>query len=1053
MSMFLLLVLIAFHCVSVGGDESSTALARTQDDLLFNLTEYQLDEIVTGGVTRSTWHRCGFIDSCVGRCGSSPKDSDSIFSVLLREDNLSTLSTSFVCFCDSHCKKFNDCCYDYTSVCEKGEPSNDSGEGKLPKGNDENQKDTSKEPPNAEEPVNFNCLNIDELDSGSLWVREECHHKWTEKNVELLCRNLDARDDISTLLVQGEDRTTYRNVFCAECNFMKRYAFWILDSYCYGELPYRVDEDPKVLSDYLLNKCVTKFRIPLGSSFRHCLDVIDTCPSQNSNESWRQDLEKMCTAGHKSYVTTNPSSGAFWETPIYSNVYCAQCNGISANALSCPTRERLRDFLVQNSTQNQGREESLRGGYEKQVSHRVVTNYNTAAMQSQCSTIIYGENGIVVPILDTCEDGKVFDPYVGKCRQLYCGDGYELVKDMCVPQATSDLQDVKTISELTEFLRNVAEDMALYDEFVVTIKLITEAETRDNEGVNSVSNSSAIPLFENLILNHTSFDVYISPVLSNSSQSIEEEAHLWEVTVTMVVDSPSGDADKISSEHLQVIMAILDFCDSQDLQVYINDMCLTRQPRDNNWWLGEFIQGNMTDLNYLLSRCKNGNLSVVESSEFVLYTDTACHTLYVNSTETVYDCTDNYIFGYDPNQAPDEQNFGALICDPLSPLDPYCERLRLNESEYSMLPNGSVVAQGGQMFDVGEYFLSSEGLEICNNHSNVKNEEYVIFFDFSTPQIIMACTGMALSSICLFVTLATYILFDELRTLPGLNLMSLMFALLAGNILFVAGITITPGSVACQITAILLHYFFLARVFWTNAVLVHAFRTFGPKIHKSVNRSLNVLQRQNSRSRLVAHVPYAVYAWGTPLVLIILGTVWNQCACGPFPVYYGVYFSCWIGDPKAFTYLFLIPLSIFLVMNAALYIPTVCNMTRVTKSGLRKGNDVEVNRTRCKLSIYAKLSTATGFCWFLGVTAVLINADFLWYIFILFLSLEGFFIFYSFFCTRRVKNLYSKRFFTRSPTRSSQTNEKNSGIFAISGYSNDRKMSQSQYERYRPFNV
>ena len=59
--------------------------------------------------------------------------------------------------------------------------------------------------------------------------------------------------------------------------------------------------------------------------------------------------------------------------------------------------------------------------------------------------------------------------------------------------------------------------------------------------------------------------------------------------------------------------------------------------------------------------------------------------------------------------------------------------------------------------------------------------------------------GLCISTPCLSLALITYVLFKELRTLPGVNLMnhSLLLAIKA-----------TDNTLLCTVVAILLHYFY-----------------------------------------------------------------------------------------------------------------------------------------------------------------------------------------------------------------------------------------------------
>lgn len=1015
------------------------------EDLVSQEVATQLEDPSNG----SKRHKCGFIDSCVGRCGSGPSDRDSIYTYIVSTEKRMPIRTGYLCFCDSRCSLYGDCCSDYDVQCQcNGNELN--GKTDLTQETDvlvehegiivvsptipndasstgpQEQSGELLDDPSIRRDM-LECKHLDEVEFGSLLVETKCHPDWKNKNIETLCTNIDYRDDIAKLFVQGGDHITYRNIFCAECNFVKVFNFWIQDAYCYGELPTSVYEQPERLSNYLRKNCMTKFRVPYGYVFRPCLKMVDSCPKGISQESkW---VEQNCVSGHLSVVTADTTSLKLWGSTLYRNSVCAECNGVDESLIRCPTKDMLKKHFLRNSTY---RNDSKPSNGDSKITNRIVTNYNMAA-KDQSSTVIYGGNGLVVPIVDTCEDGQVFDPYLGNCRQLYCSDGYVLVKQDCVPTKASDqLNDDDIITMVEAITAVINETVGLEDELVITVKICMEWDYSEHEGNNNDDVKAPAPGKgklppDNLVFNSSVWDIYVSPIHPNDSFADHELTDFaCEVTVTMVVANPEEMTRNNAKQFAEILGKLSDLNNANDMHVYVNDVYV-KTPEEKDCAFVEILNGNLTDLNYLIGHCKNGNLTIVESSDFTIYTIGAdndvssCPIVYVNSTSRVYDCYENYVFGYDSTIPVDEQTFGALVCDSQSPIDPKCERILLNETEYDTLPNGSVITLSGIIYDPPNYHQTTEGVLICNMYVNVISETVVIFFDFSRAQTIMTYTGLVISSVCLSVTLLTYVIFGELRTLPGLHIMSLIVASIGGNITFIISLSLTPGSLECQVTAVIMHYFFLTRVFWTNAIVVHAFQTFGPKVRGCVHRSFDVLSKTSACSRVRQHIPYALYAWCTPIPFTALGSAWHFCACGPLPVYYGMYFSCWIADPFSFLYLFVLPMALVLTTNAILFVPIVYSLHTARKQSSKKlsslkGRDMfkDANKKPGELAIYAKLSTTAGFSWMFGILAAFTDQDFLWYLFILSMSLEGLFIFFSFFCNKRVKNLYSKRFGKKS---------------------------------------
>ena len=1017
-------------------------------------------------------HLCGFVDSCFGRCGSGPLDKDSIFSYLNSGHGPSALATTFTCFCDMQCSTFGDCCRDFSRYCGFGiaseDPTHKSNiKTELALVSDEHHTNATQvtdngggenagfsvddikgiEPPNK-------CAHVDQVESGSIWIRTECHADWEDANIAVLCYNIDYRDDIAVLLVQDEYGITYRNIFCAQCNFVKAFWFWILDSYCYGEFPSSILGRPDLLPPYLNTQCLTRFRVPFGQMFRPCLEVVGTCPNQEQRDPDYEINAYKCRSGHESLVTFDSISSKITGSRIFKNEFCAECSGIQPSNISCPTKELLQGHYLPNAIHTDELLEKIisRGGTET-VTHRIVTNYNIRGTMT--ATVVYRDDGYLVPIVYTCEEGMVFDPYLGACRQLHCSDGYILLHDECVPsKATDELSDDEVMEIQEVLISAINETIGLDDELVVTIQVILDFDTPDKKKSGNNPRIPANPSSDDLLVsNGTNWKIYFSSLSQNTTNPDNTDDKLYELTITMVFEDTSM-FPYIKDQFSQLVRNLADLNSANEINIYVNDVCIVSHDEDN-WLPSEVINGNVTDLNYLINRCENGNVTVILSNDFVMYTgnssahEASCPVIYVNSTSKVYDCADNYIFGYDPTASSSEQHYGAVVCDVTSPLDPSCELLLLNETECDIFPNGTMITDSGVVYSPGEYYITPEGIEVCNVYSNVISEFTVIFFNFSDPQTILLCVGLVISTLCVSACAITYIMFGELRKLPGINRMSLMVTSIGGNVAMLVGLALTPGSIGCQVIAIMTHYFFLTRVFWTNAILIHAFQTFGPKFEGSFAR--RVVRYNSSYSQFRQHAPYALYAWGVPLLLVTLGTVLHFCECGPLAVYYGSYMSCFIADPKTFTYLFCIPLAAILIFNIFLYIPTVYSIQISSKSSPRRVTKKNKNQ---HLSIYAKLSTTAGFCWLFGIIAAFSHLDGMWYLFIVFLSLEGLFIFFAFFCTRRVKNLYSRRFSQNSnlsyPSKLGVA--KSRGVYSISDKV-DKKSAGESNETFQQMDV
>jgi len=126
----------------------------------------------------------------------------------------------------------------------------------------------------------------------------------------------------------------------------------------------------------------------------------------------------------------------------------------------------------------------------------------------------------------------------------------------------------------------------------------------------------------------------------------------------------------------------------------------------------------------------------------------------------------------------------------------------------------------------GEYFITENGtVEVCVHG---RAPTYDAMFDFCDR--IISFTLNLVSIFSLTTTLITYILFKELRNLPGLNLMCLAVSILISRVVFMIGERKgVQGLVICNVVAVIIHFTTLATFFWTNIMAWDIYKTFGQR--------------------------------------------------------------------------------------------------------------------------------------------------------------------------------------------------------------------------------
>ena len=172
----------------------------------------------------------------------------------------------------------------------------------------------------------------------------------------------------------------------------------------------------------------------------------------------------------------------------------------------------------------------------------------------------------------------------------------------------------------------------------------------------------------------------------------------------------------------------------------------------------------------------------------------------------------------------------------------------LNATEYIVFPNLSVYHNAtSSIFKFGDYLISEHSNKEDSNDSYITENSI-----FSKSSLISVClsfkdtfnmtkTGMASSSrglrilaiigfsisiVCLVLLLITYGLFQELRTVPGKNLMNLSFALLLSQLMWLIGTAFVKEGTACKVFAILEHYLLLVSFVAMSVMSYHTCHVF-----------------------------------------------------------------------------------------------------------------------------------------------------------------------------------------------------------------------------------
>ncbi|XP_056006730.1 G-protein coupled receptor Mth2-like [Ostrea edulis] len=191
----------------------------------------------------------------------------------------------------------------------------------------------------------------------------------------------------------------------------------------------------------------------------------------------------------------------------------------------------------------------------------------------------------------------------------------------------------------------------------------------------------------------------------------------------------------------------------------------------------------------------------------------------------------------------------------------------------------------------------------------------------------------------------------------------------------------------CKALSIVTHFAFLAAFFWMNVMSFDIFFTF--------STGFTNLGERGSSSKRVRF--YWLYAWLGAVMIIGSAASVEYISDSSFKPGYGDG-VCWISNSKGLLVFFLVPIAILLFSNFVFFIISAISIHTSSK----KTSRILKRKNTCKLFIYIKLSVVMGLTWCFGFFAAVTNSQTLWYLFIFFNTLQGFFIATFFGCTKKV---------------------------------------------------
>lgn len=227
--------------------------------------------------------------------------------------------------------------------------------------------------------------------------------------------------------------------------------------------------------------------------------------------------------------------------------------------------------------------------------------------------------------------------------------------------------------------------------------------------------------------------------------------------------------------------------------------------------------------------------------------------------------------------------------------------------------------------------------------------------------------GCSLSLLGIIVTLILHcVLWRILKSHKTVIHVNLCIALLAANVLLLIGSASTENEVLCKVISALLHFFYLSAIFW---MLVE-----GIQIYSSLVKVFGGGSKQKY---------FYLLGWGFPLLYVTI------CLAITRTEGYGGDKTCWLSISSGLIWTFIAPSLAVVSVNCIIFVLVLrAMMTSHKMIGAQEKEKIKLG-IKCSIVLLPLL----GITWVFGVLAFDQATVVFLYLFAIFNSLQGFFIF------------------------------------------------------------
>ncbi|XP_022247919.1 probable G-protein coupled receptor Mth-like 10 [Limulus polyphemus] len=345
----------------------------------------------------------------------------------------------------------------------------------------------------------------------------------------------------------------------------------------------------------------------------------------------------------------------------------------------------------------------------------------------------------------------------------------------------------------------------------------------------------------------------------------------------------------------------------------------------------------------------------------------------------------------------------------------HCLKVVLYKNEYTVLKNGDVfVEKYEESYNQSYYLMKGNNVLICKNEkSSISNSKET----FSVYLGYISNIGLGISLICLVLHFVIFILVPDLHSICGRNLASLAVALIISYSCFIAGQFNILSRAVCTIIAIVMYYSFLASFFWMNILAFDVWRTL-----RMATKDLRVSSGKQWRR----FVSYSFYCWIAPIIIVVLSVVFESL--DGIPIEYRPAFGtslCWFNHRRALLVFFATPVALIMLINIVFFILSAGIILASTNNTAKY--QASCTSPKRNFRLYTKLYILMGLSWIFGLVAGYSGLESLWYVFVVFNTLQGMFIFFAFSCTKKVRMYFADKMSSLTKPFAYRTTSLNSG--------------------------